>query len=98
MCTGGQARCCKDGVLIAFLRGSGKGIDRSHKASIHVYVSDAGGKFTAADPADRRPDEGERGLRARHVGFGDGPLTPSSIQIALNPAAAVDDGRIRLLE
>src|SRR6267378_8565615 len=98
MGTRGQTRRCKDGVLVSLNRGGLKRIDLSHKDSIQVYVSDPGAEFAAADPTDRRAGEGERGSCARHIGFGDGPLAPGSVQVAVNPPAAVGDRRILLLE
>src|SRR6266702_4510819 len=39
-------------------------IDLGHKGAIHGHAGDAGPRPAAADPVDRGPAEGERGLRA----------------------------------
>src|SRR2546422_6609540 len=73
-------------------------IDLGNERSIQHHASDPGLGPARANPADRRPGEGEGRLRAcRRIGRADAaaPVTATS---RLPPSADADDGRGRLLE
>src|SRR5229473_1811494 len=73
-------------------------IDFGHEGAIQVYASDRVPGSAAADPADRGPGEGERGLRSRRIGGRDSPVAPGVIPVIEIPRAGVSDGPIRVVE
>src|SRR5438034_534644 len=73
-------------------------IDLGQEGSIQGYPGDTGAVRAAADPAHRRPGEGESGLRAWRRRERGAPAAPGLPRVALRPTAGVGNGRIRFLE
>src|SRR5690349_19924415 len=91
----GQAGCGEVGVLRAFRLGIR--VEVLHEGPIEEYAGDPALRSTGADPADPSTVKGDGRLRTDGIGFRRGSLAVGLVPIALNPLAAVGDGRIRIL-
>src|SRR2546422_9203065 len=72
-------------------------IDLGNERSIQQYASNPGLGPARANPADRRPGEGEARLRARRRRVRGGAAAPRSARSIRNPTGGVADGPGRLL-